>query len=367
MTTDKSDLIRSLRLDDVDRGGEPRNIGSEPASRDDAIGGVKNAQQQPTRTAPEVDAEKRRPAWAIAGLAGTLGVAVGGAAVFLFAPGSVPQQTDTPSSREAQAATAVPTTGSLVASGYVVARRQATVAAEITGRLVEVRFEEGQFVQQGQILAVLDQSIAAAELQMSRNRQAAAASNVDASLAELRDAGRALERSRELQQRGFATRADLDRAEARAATARARLEQARANVALAASERSRAALQVSQHLVRAPFSGIVVSKNAQAGEIVSPISAGGGFTRTGIATLVDVNSLEFEVDVSEQYIAQIRPGQRVEARLNAYPDRVYEGRVIATIPTADRNRSTVRVRVGFDRQDNDILPDMAVRVTFLRG
>jgi RND family efflux transporter MFP subunit len=252
--------------------------------------------------------------------------------------------------------------GSLIASGYVVARRQATVAAEITGRLVEVRVEEGQSVTRGQVLAILDTDASNADLSTAASRRDSAAASVDMRRAEVVEAGRVLARSRELADRGFTTKAELSRLEARAASAQAQLAQARAEVASASSEYQRARLQVGRHIIRAPFSGIVVSKNAQAGEIISPISAGGGFTRTGICTLVDMGSLEIEVDVNEQYIGRVQPGQRVDAVLNAYPNKTYSGRVIATVPTADRNKSTVKVRIAFAELDRNVLPDMAVKV-----
>jgi RND family efflux transporter MFP subunit len=243
------------------------------------------------------------------------------------------------------------TAGGLVASGYVVARRQATVAAEVTGRVLEVRVEEGQQVRRGQVLAVLEPTLARAELGSARARTAAA----DADLAE---AERVLERTRSLSQQGFASEAALTAAQSRYDLALAQRNAVR-------SDAQRAAAQLSRYEIRAPFTGVVVNKAAQPGEIISPISAGGGFTRTGICTIVDMSSLEIEVDVSEAYISRVAEGQRVEAVLDAYPDQTFPAHVIATIPAADRSRATVRVRIGFNQLDPRILPEMAISVRFL--
>lgn len=241
--------------------------------------------------------------------------------------------------------------GSLIASGYVVARRQATVAAEVTGRLVEVRVEEGLKVKKGDVLAVLESTLAAAEAASAKAR----AESAEATLAE---SGRVLRRTRELQKQGFASIALLTEAKARYDSA---LAQRNAFVA----EAEREAAQLDRYEIRAPFDGVVVNKSAQPGEIISPVSAGGGFTRTGVCTIVDMESLEIEVDVSEAYIAQVTEGQKVEAVLDAYPDLKLPAHVIATIPSADRSKATVRVRIGFDTLDPRILPEMAINVRFL--
>lgn len=290
-----------------------------------------------------------RPNWVIpsaaAGAALVAGVAIG----WLIKPAPPPPP---PAPVEtAQAGGQSVAAGSLVASGYVVARRQATVAAEVTGRLLEVRVEEGQRVARGQVLAILEPTLARAEYQSATARAAAGE-------ADLAEAARALERTRALSERGFASEAALTAAQARYDAARAQRNAAR-------SDAQRASAQLSRYEIRAPFTGVVVNKAAQPGEIISPISAGGGFTRTGICTIVDMSSLEVEVDVSEAYIARVSEGQRVEAVLDAYPDVTLPARVIATIPAADRSRATVRVRIGFDELDPRILPEMAISVRFL--
>lgn len=244
-----------------------------------------------------------------------------------------------------------PTSAGLVASGYVVARRMATVAAEVTGRVIEVRVEEGMAVQRGQVLAVLEPTLASAEA----NSAAAQARAAEADYAE---AQRVLQRTQELSERGFASEAALTAAQSRAQQAEAQRNASRANA-------NRASAQLARYQIRAPFAGVVINKAAQPGEIISPMSAGGGFTRTGICTIVDMESLEIEVDVSEAYIARVSEGQRVEAVLDAYPDVVFPARVIATIPAASRDRATFRVRIGFDQLDPRILPEMAIKVTFV--
>ena len=241
--------------------------------------------------------------------------------------------------------------GSLVASGYVVARREATVASETTGRLIEVRVEEGQHVRRGEIIAVLSPTLARAQYQSARARAAAA----DADVAE---AQRQLDRTRALRQQGFASEAAMTGAQSS-------YDQAQAQRNAAHADANSYAAQLGYFQIRAPFDGVVVDKAAQVGEMISPLSAGGGFTRTGICTIVDMSSLEIEVDVSESYIARVHEGQRVEAVLDAYPDQTFPAHVIATIPSADRSRATVRVRIGFDHLDPRILPEMAISVRFL--
>jgi len=255
----------------------------------------------------------------------------------------------------------------LDASGYVTPRRRATVAAKITGRVVEMLVEEGIRVDEGQVLARLDPSEFQAQLDLARAQRDVAARSVGEAEVSLADAERTLWRNRELREKGFITQEDLDRASTAVDLARARLTLARAQVD--ATERS---IEVAQRnldncTVRAPFAGIAVSKDAQIGEIVSPVSAGGGFTRTGISTIVDMKSLEIEVDVNEAYIARVQPGQPVDARLDAYPNWHIPSKVRTTIPTADRQKATVKVRIAFDELDPRILPDMGVKVSFLRA
>ncbi len=254
--------------------------------------------------------------------------------------------------------------GSLIASGYVVARRRATVAAEITGRVAAVLVDEGMAVKQGQLLARLDDTLARTDLATATSRVDSATASTVATRAQLADAERILKRTQDLARNRLASEADLTKADTQVLDLRAQLARTEAELATARSDARHAGELLAKHRIVAPFAGIVVDKNAQPGEIISPMSAGGGFTRTGICTLVDMDSLEIEVDVNEAYISRVRPDQDVRATLDAYPDWTIPARVIAIVPTADRAKATVRVRIAILSKDPRILPDMAVKVAF---
>ena len=226
----------------------------------------------------------------------------------------------------------------LDASGYVTARMQATVSSKITGKVLEVFIEEGMFVEKGQILAQLDDSSVQAELNFAKTQ--------------LKEAQRVFNRTSELRKDNLASQASLDAAESQVDGLKARLDISKQIVA--------------DMQIRAPFSGVVINKAAQPGEMISPVSAGGGFTRTGIGTIVDMNSLEVEVDVNESYINRVKPGQPAITNLNAYPNWDISSEVIAIIPTADRNKATVKVRIGLLEKDARVLPDMGAKVSFLK-
>ena len=253
----------------------------------------------------------------------------------------------------------------LNASGYVTARRIATVASKSTGQLVEVTFEEGATVKAGQVLARLDDSAARAAWKLAVAQRDAA----QRELAELQvrhdDAVRTRDRVMALLERKWVAQSAADTALADVAALQARLALARSNVQVAQARVAQQQQQLDDLVIRAPFAGVIVSKAAQPGEMVSPISAGGGFTRTGIATVVDMDSREVEVDVNENFINRVTEGMRVEAILDAYDETTFPGHVIAIVPTADRQKATVRVRIGFDQLDVRILPDMGVKVRFL--
>ncbi len=253
----------------------------------------------------------------------------------------------------------------LNASGYVTPQRRATVAAKITGRVTGVFFTEGMRVHKGFVLATLDDSDAQTALASAiADRNATQASILDLQV-QLKNAQIELHRAQELRGAGIQTQEALDNATMAVNSLRAKIEYTQKQV-LAGEARVKEAQQaVDNCIIRAPFDGIIVSKDAQVGEMVSPISAGGGFTRTGIATIVDMASNEIEVDVNENYIARVRPGQEVTAVLDAYPDWKIPCRVRTIIPTADRQKATVEVRIAFDNLDPRILPDMGVKVTFL--
>ncbi len=253
----------------------------------------------------------------------------------------------------------------LNASGYVTPRRRATVAAKITARVLDVLVDEGVSVTEGQVLARLDDADARRRLSAARTARdatAAAIANLEVNLA---NAERELARQKALEEAGFAAVQARDTAQTTVDSLRAQIQAAREAVTAADAQIGVAQQDVDNCTVRAPFAGVVVSKDAQIGEMVSPISAGGGFTRTGIATIVDMASLEIEVDVNESYIARVKQDQRVDAVLDAYPDWHIPAKVRTVIPTADRQKATVKVRISFDKLDPRILPDMGVKVAFL--
>lgn len=252
----------------------------------------------------------------------------------------------------------------LNASGYVTARRLATVSSKVTGRVAELLFEEGAAVQQDQVLARLDDATVLAQHGVAARESEAAATALTEIQVRLDDAFRNRDRARALRPQNLVSQSELDAAEAEAAALAARLDAARAQQAVAQAALRLRRQDLADLVIRAPFTGIIVSKDAQPGEMVSPTSAGGGFTRTGIATIVDMESREIEVDVNEAYINRVAEGQRVAALLDAYPDWTIPARVIAIVPTADRQKATVRVRIGFERLDPRILPDMGVKVRF---
>ncbi len=261
--------------------------------------------------------------------------------------------------------TATPGGSVLDATGYVVARRQATVSSKTTGKVVEVLIEEGMTVEENQLLAVLDASIPEARLALAESQLESARALVDEIRVDIRQAALDYSRTKDLAERDLASRAELDRARLVLQGLQARLKRTERDIEVAGRSLAVQRREVSDMEIRAPFGGVVIAKAAQPGEMISPISAGGGFTRTGICTIVDMDSLEVEVDVNEAYINRVYPDQPVTVTLNAYPDFPIPAGVIATIPAADRNKATVRVRIGFRERDPRILPDMGVRVAFL--
>jgi len=255
----------------------------------------------------------------------------------------------------------------LDASGYVVARRMATVSAKITGKVREVMIEEGMRVEAGQVMATLDPIDADAQRSLYASQLQAARSQVAGLEAQQKQAAAEASRLQALVGQQLVSRSQYDQAVAQRDSLRAQLETAQRNVKVANDQLAIADLGVDNNIVRAPFSGVVTAKAAQPGEIVSPLSAGGGFTRTGIGTIVDMDSLEIEVEVGESFIGRVQPKMPVEATLNAYPDWKIPAEVIAIIPTADRGKATVKVRVALKTKDPRIVPEMGVRVSFLES
>lgn len=255
----------------------------------------------------------------------------------------------------------------LDASGFVTARRIATVSSKVTGRVAEVLIEEGMKVEQGQLLARLDPTDAKAQLELASAQVASSESQLAEARTQLVLAEATLKRQQDLIARQLTSQAAFDQAKADRDARVARLASLQKAVEVARDQRAVAQLGVDNTEVRAPFPGVIVAKAAQPGEMVSPLSAGGGFTRTGIGTLVDMDSLEVNVDVNEAYIGRVQPKMTVQAVLNAYPDWKIPGSVIAIIPTADRTKATVKVRIALDSKDPRIVPDMGVRVSFLQA
>jgi RND family efflux transporter MFP subunit len=324
---DKSALLNQLR---IDRGSEPAPSGKAWVWRIAAVGALAAAAiavwwwMRPTPL----------PVHAVP----AQGIAEGGSS----APGSI-----------------------LDASGYVVARRQAAVASKITGKMLELDIEEGDRVNAGQIIAKLDDTNIRASLNAARAQVDFAKAGLAETQVNLTNAQRDYDRQKSLLQGRFVSQSVVDNAQTAVDALRAQLDTQRSNVEVAKRNVDLAERNLDDTIVRAPFTGVVIAKSAQVGEIVSPLSAGGGFTRTGIGTIVDMDSLEVEVDVNEAYINRVQPSQPVNSVLNAYPDWKIPSHVIAIIPTADRSKATVKVRIGLDLKDARIVPDMGVRVSFL--
>jgi HlyD family secretion protein len=353
MAEDRAKLLRSLA---IDRG--PAGAGRDSAGRG---GTVSEAAPPPAR--------RRWPA--ILAAVCITAVTLILAAVLLpelrvaFRNEQPVAQQQQPTAPAPPATTEVRRPGSLVASGYVVARRKATVAAEITGKVIEVLIEEGMVVQAGQVVARLDGVLAEKDLALARSRAETAEAAIAMITADLEEAARILARTKSLQQKNFASEADLTRTESRVGMLTAQLRQSQSQRETARLDAQRSEAVLDKHQVRAPFGGVVVDRSAQPGEMISPLSAGGGFTRTGVCTIVDMDSIEIEVDVNEAFIGRVTAGSRVTAVLDAYPDWTIPASVIAVVPTANREKATVRVRIGLLRKDPRILPDMAVKVTFV--
>src|SRR5450432_884008 len=291
-------------------------------------------------------------------------LAAGAAAIWWWTrPGAVPVHVV---AAQAIAGDGAAAAGSILdASGYVVARRQATVASKITAKMVELDIEEGDHVKGGQVIARLDDTNIRAALNQTAAQLEYAKAGLTETQVNLVNAQRDYERQKSLLQGHFVSQAAVDNAQTAVDALRAQLATQRSNVDVAAGAMSVAERNLDDTVVRAPFSGVVTVKAAQPGEIVSPISAGGGFTRTGICTIVDMDSLEVEVDVAESFINRVHQGMPAVVKLNAYPDWEIPADVIAVIPTADRSKATVTVRVELKAKDARIVPEMGARVTFL--
>jgi RND family efflux transporter MFP subunit len=312
------------------------------------------------RGAPAQAGGGRRP-WLIGGGVLLLALLGAGAWLLLGGRGTLPVHT----ARAQPLAGAAGGASVLDATGYVTARREATVSAQITGTLTQVLIEEGDHVKAGQVLGTLDDTAQRASLAQAQAQLSSAQALLLQYQAQLAQSQRDVARDEDLVKRNLVSQQAAEQARTQVETGAAQVQSQKKQIELAAANVRSAQVQLDYCTVRAPFTGVVIAKAAQVGEIVSPFSAGGGFTRTGIGTLVDMDSLEIEVDVNEAYINRVQPGQKVESVLNAYPDWRIPSHVIAIIPTADRSKATVKVRIALDTKDDRIVPDMGVRVSFL--
>jgi len=312
------------------------------------------------RTAPPESRAPRRRVWLIG--AALLAVALLAAGAWRVLSGRTALTVHTAVVQPLGAGSA----GSVLdATGYVTARREATVSAQITGTVSAVLIEEGDRVKEGQVIGRLEDTAQRAALAQAQAQLHSAQAVLVQAQAQLAQNRRDVKRDEDLVQRKLVSEQAVEQARTQVDSQAAQVESQRKLINVAEAAVRSAQVQLDYCTVRAPFTGVVIAKAAQVGEIVSPLSAGGGFTRTGIGTIVDMDSLEIEVDVNEAYINRVQPGQKVESVLNAYPDWQIPSHVIAIIPTADRSKATVKVRIGLDVKDPRIVPDMGVRVSFL--
>lgn len=250
------------------------------------------------------------------------------------------------------------------ATGYTIARQSATVSTRTTAVVKSVYVEEGDTVTSGTVLARLDDRLKLAEYELSVSKHVEAQSVVKGIKAQLAIAQRRLERIESLASQHLATESELDEVTSEVEALAAQLVNAKAHVDTALHQTNVHRVELCDYVIRAPFDGVITERSAQPGEIVSPISTGGGFTRTGIATLVNMASLEIEVDINENQIGRVRAQDSVEVRLTAYPDIMFSGRVTNIIPIGDRRKGTVKVRIKLLEYDDRVLPEMGARVDF---
>ncbi|MDP6027804.1 MAG: efflux RND transporter periplasmic adaptor subunit [Pseudomonadales bacterium] len=315
----------------------------------------------------QLDAEQREPKSQLPKLliTGIGAIALAAAAWFWLLPKEEPISVKTAQAETATERSVASTATVLDASGYVTARRKATVSSKVTGKVMEVYIEEGVVVEENQLLARLDNSNQQAQFNLSKAQWLASESRLEEIKVQLKEAQLDLLRTVELAEKSLASEADLDRTKLAVEALKARLASLIREVEVGERVVEVQQQQLDDTEIRAPFAGVVIAKAAHPGEMISPISAGGGSILTGICTIVDMSSLEIEVDVNESYINRVQAGQPVTAKLNSYQDWEIPAEVITIIPTADRNKATVRVRIAFLETDTRILPDMGVKVSFM--
>ncbi|HEX7348491.1 MAG TPA: efflux RND transporter periplasmic adaptor subunit [Rhodanobacteraceae bacterium] len=301
------------------------------------------------------DDSPRRWPWIVAVIV-VVAIVAGGAAAFALRGRSVTVQTSTAVAAGSNSDAAV-----LQATGYVVARRQATVAAQIVGTITQVDVEEGEHVRKGQVLARIDDTQYVAGLNAAEAQYAAAQAGIAQARATLAQARADAARDNAVVAKGYVSKQVAQQANTQVVTNAAALDVAEKQAQAAAANAAVARVNVGYTVIPAPFDGVVTKKDAEVGQITSPYTLGGG----GIATIVDMNSLEVDVDVNETYISRVKPDMPVTAVLDAYPDWKIPAHVIAIIPSADKAKATVKVRIALDQKDPRIIPQMGVRVSFL--
>jgi RND family efflux transporter MFP subunit len=252
----------------------------------------------------------------------------------------------------------------LNASGYVVAQRKAAVASKITSRLISLSAEEGNRVKAGQVIARLEGEDTQAAREQAEANLNVARYNLEQTKAELKDAAISFQRSRELVAKGFVSQSDYDSAEARSKKATAAVEAAEAGVKASKAALKGIDVALEYTLIRAPFDAVVLTKNADVGDIVTPLGAAAN-AKASVFTIADMGSLQVETDVSESNLQQVRIGQPCEIQLDALPDMRFRGLVHMIVPTADRSKATVMVKIRFVDKDERILPEMSAKVAFL--
>lgn len=252
----------------------------------------------------------------------------------------------------------------LNASGYVVAQRKASVASKVTGLLVSVSVEEGSYVKKGQIIAQLESDDVMAAKKQAEANVNVARFNLEQTKAELQDATISFNRNKDLLAHDYVSRAEYDASEARYKRAVAAVDAAGAAVKASEALLQAANVAVEYTLIRAPFDAVVLTKNADVGDIVTPIGAAAE-AKAAVVTIADMSSLQVEVDVSESNLEKVKAGQPCEIQLDALPESRFRGEVHMVVPTADRTKATVMVKVRFIDKDSRILPEMSAKVAFL--
>lgn len=252
----------------------------------------------------------------------------------------------------------------LNASGYVVADRKSAVSSKITGRLIKLYVEEGIKVKKGQIIAELESEDVKAQYEHALSNLELARENINFATAELDEARKNFQRTKTLFERGFATQSEFDLAESRLKKAEASLKSAEANYKSAQAVVKTVEVSIEYTKIRAPFDGVILTKNADIGDIITPLGAAAN-AKAAVVTMADLETLYVEADVSEVYLEKVKKNQPCIIVLDAIPEKIFDGYVYRIVPTVDRTKSSIIVKVKFNEKDNQVMPDMSAKVTFL--